>query len=138
MRVLASTARTQGQRPDDISAAGEGEFVMFPTRTGRCPVNCPTCGCTSAMIGFSGYITTTFTVVEVAHLDAGAYADLFFSILARNQVDDELDLDRAMPRRIRELADEHLEVAARHPVGVVLELRKGTVHERAAAMTAMP
>lgn len=138
MRVLASTARTQGQRSDDISAAGEGEFVMFPTRTGRCPVNCPTCGCTSAMIGFSGYITTTFTIVDVAHLDADAYADLFFSTLARNQVDDDIDLDGPMPPRIRELADEHLAVAARYPVGVVLELRKGAVRERAAAMTATP
>ena len=137
MRVLASTARTQGQRADDISATGEGVFVMFPTRTGRCPANSPTCGCTSAMIGFSGYITTTFTIVDVAHLDADAYVDLFFSVLAWNEVD-ELDPDRPMPRRVRELADEHLAVAARYPVGVVLELRNGGVRERAAAMTATP
>ena len=53
-------------------------------------------------------------------------------------MDDDIDLDGPMPPRIRELADEHLAVAARYPVGVVLELRKGAVRERAAAMTATP
>ena len=135
MHVLAATRRTQGQWPYDISGTAEGELVRFPTRSGRCPDNCPNCGCTNAMVGIaSGFVTTTFTVVDIADLDADTYAELLFAAITRDtwaEWGEPVDVPPTVPTWVQKWAGEHLAAASRYPVGAVLELRDGTIYERA-------
>lgn len=65
--------------------------------------------------------------MEIAHLDVGASAALLCEAVGSGVW---VEVDATGRHWSRAWADEHLAVAARYPVGTVLQLHGGTVHER--------
>lgn len=69
MNLFVATTNGQGGRPNDFCYADEGEILFFPSECDDDDGIDGVCGCQRSMAGlFSGRMTTTMTVAEVADL----------------------------------------------------------------------
>lgn len=99
MKVLVITAETQGRKPEDCCAAEEGELAVF------CHMNLP-----EAMVGAkSRKASTTVTVAELPNLTMG------------NLISEVWDGRMSRLSNARQLAEQILRIASKHPVGTILE-----------------
>jgi hypothetical protein len=129
LRVLVATTQTQGQRANDFSFTEEGELcrLSFVCDSDRGDPDGP-CGCGRSLSGVrSGMANTT---VRVALYNGGRGAYIAEIARSFNAAGYGLALVTAA-----EEADNLLAVAARYPVGAVLEWRRGETRERVIAPT---
>jgi hypothetical protein len=129
LRVLVATTQTQGQRANDFSFTEEGELcrLAFVCDSDRSDPD-GLCGCGRSLSGVrSGMATTT---VRVALYDGGREA--YIAEIARSFNASGYGL--AHTAAVHE-AERLLAVAARYPVGAVLEWRLGKTRERVIAPT---
>jgi hypothetical protein len=100
MKLLISTKKTQGQRPNDFSFVPEGELLTFETLLTSCGDDPDgRCGCGRAMIGMESLTaTTTMAVADVPISKAALRVRIFNSLKTAGwsthaeQVDGVLDL----------------------------------------------
>ena len=115
MKILVSTTRTQGRRPNDFCHVPEGEPVMFGVECDRERVD-GRCGCRRSMVGVECHrATTTVTVADVPH-DREWLLDAY----ARSMRKAGWKVGR---EELAPTVDAVLDVASRFEAGTVLERR---------------
>lgn len=150
MRVLTATSTTQGDRPDDICCATDGELVSFPVL--EC--SCPDCGCVRSFAGLESHrATTTCEVVDAPLAPADLREAVARSLSASGWLLDLADraadhaavadvAEPALSAVDRELVDDVVarivDVAEAFPPGTVLARADGGVVVRRPAATAVP
>ncbi len=116
MKILVATKESQGKRAGDFHFAREGEIVVLGDRHDDEAVD-DECGCQRSLVGLkSDKGTTTFRIVETNDDKAA-----FLNKLRRARR--ELMELGVSEENIEGEADFLLEVAARFPVGSIVEMR---------------
>ncbi len=122
MKVFVATDSTQGSHEGDYCWTSPGELVRFPGLT----CDCPGCGCDRGVAGLaSSRATTTFMVAEV-DTDRDRYRQAFVDAMTR----EGWITDEAASQSVVAWADDHLEMAAGWPCGVVLGIRDERLYQR--------
>lgn len=121
MKILVATGRTQGHRASDFNFAPEGEIVLLDDEHDGEDVD-GECGCQRSLVGIeSGVGTTTFKVVET-----NLGRDEFLETVRKAR--EEYEEMGVGVGNVSAEADFLLELAARFPVGSVVE-RRGDVYQ---------
>jgi hypothetical protein len=131
VKVLVATTATQGQRPNDVCAASQGELVRPPAvEHPQEPVD-SACGCRRVLVGVdSGEPTTTVLVLDQPELTVGALRRVLFASFGRARAVRPGDCDSET--WVAAVTEELAKAAAAFPVGVVLERRAATLRVRRA------
>ena len=124
MKIFVATKETQGQRANDFCFCDEGEVVTVSVLTCPRETTDGPCGCKRSLGGVgSSKGTTTARVVDFA-------GDLAAEIQAALQRGGWEPALRSLPAYAQQCAVRLLTVAARFPVGTVVEYRSGTFQRR--------
>jgi len=137
MKVLTATHQTQGWRDNDYCCAIEDELVLFvPSECTGGTVD-DDCGCRRGMAGMTSHrATSTMKVVERTDLDRGIYFELVAeSLKAQGYLTDALMETPEVNEWVHHLSDELIHLAARAPVGAVLERRDDILQIRTPQQT---
>lgn len=128
--VLMATSRTQGQRPGDFAAIGDGELVTLASVCDRDRDRDDPdggCGCGRAFVGLRNRKGTTTAVVDEMGMTRDEYLqrmrDSAIEAGALGPDEDPTDVDNQ--------ADELLRIAAGWPLGTVVECRGDLIQVRA-------
>lgn len=123
-----STSRTQGQRPGDFAAIGDGELVTLASVCDRDRGNPDGgCGCGRSFVGLRDPKGTTTAIVDEMGMTPDDYLqrmrDSAIEVGALRPDEDPTDVDNQ--------ADELLRIAAGWPLGTVVECRGDLIQVRA-------
>ncbi|RJQ72260.1 hypothetical protein D5S17_26255 [Pseudonocardiaceae bacterium YIM PH 21723] len=124
MKVLVATGQTQGKRPNDFNTCVEGELVwigLVCSKDARNPDG--GCGCGRAFGGLTSRRSTTTAWVVDRDFSRDSYIRAVQDSFQRQGWPDSL---------ADEVCDDLLELAARWPVGTVVERRLDEVRVRGA------
>ncbi|OLF08567.1 DUF7715 family protein [Actinophytocola xanthii] len=128
LTVFVATTRTQGRRANDFAHIEGPELVDLAMTCDRDRGNPDGgCGCARAFTGLDSGRGTTTAEVAVRDLTLVQYRNIFHRRLVAFGFDDDPDLRR----EAEQAADEMAHIAARWPVGAVVERRGDTIAVRA-------
>jgi hypothetical protein len=143
MKVLIATKKGQGIRDNDFSFVPEGDLVRYGFDCDGEEVD-GSCGCRRSLAGMRNLKgTTTFKVADLP-LTAEAYQkELLASFRRGLQGLPKKEIDKAAKEVLDDGTLQHeserlLKIAARFPVGTVLERRGNVIQPRAVSRSAQP
>ncbi|MEV6644358.1 hypothetical protein [Amycolatopsis sp. NPDC051371] len=126
LQYFVSTHRTQGQRSNDSNSIPETEVVDLASKSHDDPDH-PICGCARSFAGITSRQTTTTAEIVESETTPLEYIDRFHSALVALGFPDDRDTRADAVNGAVEL----LLVAARWPVGTVVERRGDEIRVRA-------
>jgi len=134
MKVLVATKKTQGFRKNDFSWTDEGEYLGISMQCDGATAD-DACGCARAFSGLATHKATTTAIVEDRK---GITENTFAGIYRLSMVRAGWVAPGEAAPWAHEQARRMLEIAARYPVGTIVEKRGDSIGVRAPEMRVSP